>query len=308
MRRSLIGVLLIVEVVAFLAAAYGVPRLLSGSCTSLGRSLTVPAGAQCRGGALAIGGDLVVRGSVEGPAVALWGNVWVEGRINGDVVSIGGAGTVLRGAWIGGDLTVLGGHLRQEAGAGVAGSVLEIGWALRPARGGIDRQVAPIGQRLIGAAVAGAVLVGLGPVWGLGLRTVWPRRTQAVTAALRHAWEVSLGLGLAATLLLAGLAPLLSWLLLGPVVGLPILVLFWLLVLLVYFVGVVITGLALGEWVAKPAPAWGQSLIGLAGLTGVILFSALWKPAWGMLILSLSASAGLGALFLSRAGTRERET
>ncbi|MGC8874164.1 MAG: hypothetical protein ACP5SI_06915 [Chloroflexia bacterium] len=307
--RRVVVFLLIAEIAIGAPAFLVAPRIARGPCVRVGGSLAIPPEVRCGGDALAVGGDLVIRGEVDGDAVALWGNVRVEGDVRGDVVSLGGGSSLLRGGSIAGNVTAVGGRFRQETGAALGGSALGTAWTLRGLRGGGDRLVVPLHQRVATGALAGAAGVGLGLLFALGLRTAWPRRIAVALAMVRRTWAESLGLGLATMLVLLGIVPLFSWFLLRLVVGIPLLVLLLLLAFLVCSVGMLLTGLAAGEaWSArlrKPAPVWLRSAAGLLLLAVAILVPAMWAPAWGMGIALVASAPGLGALLLSRAGTRE---
>lgn len=301
--RRLALLLLLVEAAAGAFAFLAARRALANGCVRIGSSLSVPAGERCEGDALVIGGDLVVRGTVEGHAIALWGGVWIEGRVAGDVVGLGGAGTLRSGAHVSGNATVLGGPLHQAAGAAVGGSVLGTAWGFRRLPGGSDRPGPP---RARWAAAAGLAGVGLGLLVALGVRSLWPHRTAAAVATVRFAWPESLGLGFAAVLFFSGAVPLLSWLLLSSVGGVLLLPLLLLAVLFACSLGLLLTGLALGEVLGagKAVPVWLRSAAGLFLVAGAVLVPAIWLPSWGPPAALVVSAPGLGALLLSRAGTR----
>ncbi len=304
--RKLVYLLLLVEVAAGAFAFFAGRRLLAGPCVRIGSSLTIPAGARCEGDALVAGGDLVVRGTVEGHAIALCGGVWVEGRVEGDVVSLGGASTLLSGAHVSGNATVLGGPLHQAAGAAVEGNVLETVWAIRRVSGRSDRLAVPLAQRAAVVGAAGLVGAGLGWAIALGMRGIWPHRTASAIATARSAWPESLGLGFAVTLFLFGVVPLLVGVFLRGAWGVVLLPPLFLALFVVYSLGLLLTGVALGEVLGAPValPAWLRSAAGLLLVAGAVLLPAIWVPEWALPAALVVSAPGLGALLLSRAGTK----
>lgn len=96
----------------------GTPQVCSSDNTSaVGRNLVVPAGAWVCGDALAVGGNVDVRGRVQGSAQAIGGNVTISGEVDGDVTAMGGDIVVQPGALTRGALNALGGRVIVAPGA-----------------------------------------------------------------------------------------------------------------------------------------------------------------------------------------------
>lgn len=89
----------------------------SASASAVGSNLVVPAGAWVCGDALAVGGDLDVRGRVQGSAQAIGGNVIISGEVDGAVTAVGGDIRLEPGAITRGRLDAMGGHVIVEPGA-----------------------------------------------------------------------------------------------------------------------------------------------------------------------------------------------
>ncbi len=283
------------------------PALAQGpQCIRVGQDVIVPAGESCAGDAVAIGGDVVVRGRVGGSAVAIGGSVWVSGQVEGDVVSLAGEVLLQGRAQVAGDVSVLGGLLHMEAGSAVRGGVLVGGPAVAGWESVYDRPEASLWAQLGGAALAAAVALGLCLLLAWGLRACWPRRSQAVVETLRGRFLPSLGLGVASTILLAAIVPVALLLLLLTVVGVVLVPVLVLPVLLLYLAGLTVGGMALGEALRarlQALPAGLSTALGLAILVVLTVLPAVVAPWWGPACAVLLASAGVGAVVLSRVGT-----
>jgi hypothetical protein len=283
------------------------PALAQGpECVRLGEDLIVAAGHSCSGDAVAIGGDLIVRGKVGGNAVAIGGSVWISGQVDGDVVSLGGEVLLRDGAQVAGDVSVLGGLLHLESGAVVQGNVLASGPVLSGWESVGDRPPASLWTHLAVAVLASALALGLCLLLAWALRSHWPRRTQAIVGTLRAQLLPSLGLGVASSLLLAVLLPVVALLLLLTFVGVVLIPVLGLLVGLLYLAGLTTSGLALGEVLQARTRASSVGLMTALGLAILVVLAVLpavaipWLgPAWAVLL----ASVGVGAIALSRVGT-----
>lgn len=108
----------------------------SSSASAFGSNLVVPRGAWVCGDALVMGGNLDVRGRVQGSAQAIGGNVTISGEVDGDVTAVGGNITVESGALTRGKLDAIGGHVIVKNGvnAQVTTNTLEQNWS--PDQGG----------------------------------------------------------------------------------------------------------------------------------------------------------------------------
>ncbi len=307
MRRF---VLLLLAVLAFLGAVAGfLGQVLSPGRlrVHLGGTTVIGLGEVWDGDVVVVGGELAVQGVVEGNVVLAGGSVRAAGRVGGDIVSLGG-NVVLQGqAEVKGSIVVLGAGLRRAAGAGVRGDILEGllirgGWAAPS-----EDRPASLWPRL------GLMLLALGVVlvaclflaWGL--RALWPRRSRVMVETLRRQLLPCLGMGLAATVFLAVFLPLLVFILLVSLIGLLLIPFLLLLAGLLYLLGLAVCGLALGEALAgrKESPSWLPVAVGQAVLVLLAVVPALFIPWLGPAWAALWASAGLGALVLSRLGTLE---
>lgn len=109
----------------------------SSSASAFGSNLVVPQDAWVCGDALVMGGNLDVRGRVQGSAQVIGGNVTISGEVDGDVTAVGGNITVESSAVTHGKLDAIGGHviLRPGVNAQVATTdTLQQDWG--PSQGG----------------------------------------------------------------------------------------------------------------------------------------------------------------------------
>ncbi|TSC26757.1 polymer-forming cytoskeletal protein [Corallococcus sp. Z5C101001] len=79
--------------------------------------------------AVVYGGNLIVRGTVEGDAVAFGGNLEIHGRVDGDAHSFGGNVILGPDAEVDGDVSAFGGQVQKADGANVSGSLESFGGA-----------------------------------------------------------------------------------------------------------------------------------------------------------------------------------
>ena len=260
---------------------------LSGSLTVVGGTATLEENSVVHGDVLVMGGTLDVSGTIGGNL-----NVW------------GGSVALNSTAVIQGDLATFGGSVRRAAGAVIAGQMVQgIGVpsmsphlpnAVPMLRGG---PFGGVGQFLrweletIGWAL---FLVLLGVIALL----VAPQHIARISTTLAAEPALSFGLGLL-TMIVASLvgALLLIALCLG--------VLVWLAALLALLVGWIAAGFWLGQRLLRALRLHDTSSLVGVGL-GVFLITIVARLPWGIgfLVWLVVASAGLGAVVLTRFGTQ----
>jgi uncharacterized membrane protein YqjE len=309
MRKVLMGMALVVVALVLAGFVLVRPALAQGqACVRIGGDLVVAAGESCSGDAIAIGGDLVVQGSVGGNAVSLGGSVQVEGRVAGDVVSVGGEVQLQDGAQVEGNVTALGGSLRRAPGAVVRGNIVESGVVLPVWSSREGQPLVSVGLRLLAALLSSGLAFGLCLLVALVLRSVWPQRTEVMVATLRHEFAISVGMGLVSGVLLALAVPLLTIFLAVIIIGIIAIPFLYILLVLVYVVALTITGLALGEvLIARVGrnhpPQWLAAALGLAILVPLTIIPGVLIPCLGPLWVGFVPCGGVGAIVLSRLGT-----
>jgi hypothetical protein len=250
--------------------------------------------------------------------VTSWsGAIEISGSVEGDVVSYSGQVKIEPGARIGGHVLASGGALQSDAGAAVAGQTIR-GESGGVALANVLELFSPSDQAS-GEAVVGRVLFGaaLGVfllAFTLLCIAFWPRRTSAASLTLRQAPGRALVLGLLTTLLLLLALPPLAALLAATIVGLPLLTVLLAIVQAPYIYGLATLARTVGmaggtaaNRTFRSVSSEGESLrranlLVAGGLALVVALVAALAPLWGMMLLYLLASPGLGAALLSRGG------
>ena len=265
---------------------FGSETRLPGDVLLRAGTTELAAGSQVAGSIYVLGGTLVANGQIDGDLAVLDGEV----RLGPDAVIFG-------------DLRTSGGKTRQADTAVIRGQTIT-GLAL-PLD---DVQAQPGGWEATFRWLIGVLLLAaLGGVWAQwqSRRQTQPLRNVA-DAALIH-WLPSAALGLLGLLVL----PILLVMMAFTVVLIPLVFVLGLIVSLVWAMGVVSLGALLGEWMAvrwlKPmfrrskSPGW-------TTFTGTVLLMGLFALPWvGEALLGLTAVLLLGAVLLSRFGTRTYE-
>jgi len=272
-----------------------------------GQPLVIPAGQHVAGSVATVSQAIVVEGTVDGDVTSWSGAITITGSVGGDVVSYAGPVTIMPGGHVAGHVLASGGDLQVAASAAVAGQAIHGaggGDALAslldlfaPASGAGD---SAIGRVLFGAAL-GVLLV----AFCLLYIAFWPRRMLITSATLRQLPMRALGLGLLTTVALALALPPLAALLISSVVGVPVLLVLLALVMAVYIYGLA----ALAQWAgerlspAGRAQTMGDRTIVVAVVLALVIAGVIVvQPLYGVALLFVLASPGLGAAILSRGG------
>ncbi|MBN1484452.1 MAG: polymer-forming cytoskeletal protein [Chloroflexia bacterium] len=309
MKRSLVKPLLLFAILIVGSLFFAEPALAQGGpCSKIGGDLIIGSEQSCQGDATVIGGDLVILGSVEGNAVAMGGSVQVGGRVSGDVISVGGEILLREGCQVQGDAMAMEGVLQRAPNATVKGALWES--SLFPASwyGEADRPLGGAWARIGVVILLSGLTFGICMLLAVVLRAFLPQRTQVVIETLRGRLVPSLTIGVITSLLLAMLLPLLSLLLLLIVIGIPLIPFLYVLVGVLWAVGLALSGIALGEALIaqtgrdSPAP-WLPAALGLAILVPLTILPGVMIPCLGPAWAILAPSGGVGALLFSRAGT-----
>lgn len=291
-----------------------------GDKVVLGQSYTLGAGEHLSGNLTVLGGDVrLEKGSrVEGNVVELGGNLSAAGEMRGNLSVFGGSLNLAATAVVQGDLATFGGALHEAPGAQVHGRTVESFPAPRlgdtlPALPLVPPALplvppaapatptAPSGPGLFGrfviwqlATLGWAVLLAL---LGVGAILLAPRHMERIasTVATEPVFSVAVGL---LTLIVAALAGTLLLLACG--LGL----LFWFAAFLGLLVGWLAVGLWLGQRLLRALRLHTASSLPEVAL-GVFLITVVARlPCIGFLFALVAGCLGLGAVVLTRFGTR----
>ncbi len=296
------------------------PVSAQGGRTVFGQPVTIESGERVDGDLVVFGGLVAVErgGEVDGDVVALGGSVSIAGRVEGDVVALGGPVTLRDSAVVGGDVMAAGGPVSRADGARVGGDVVEgfrfgdlpfFPFGSNRVPGGLPAGPGPqIEVRngsgflsfLRGLFTDGLIAVGLAVI-ALLLLILMPEQTKTVKQMSEDQPIASAGVGcltmLVAVLVMVALALTLC--------GIPVAALLGIVLVMAGLFGWIALGYMVGERLLavlnpeRPLPL-------ISGLVGVLLITllALLVPCLGPLLSLLGLSWGLGAVVLSRGGTR----
>lgn len=309
-RRALIGVVML----GVMLFALATPVLAQGAQFVFGEDFTLKSGDELTGGLAVFGGSVVLEtgSQVNGDVFNAGGDMDVAGRITGSLTVLGGNVHLGADAVVMGDLVAAGGTVTQDEGAvvlgervsgGEGGLVLPEG-VLPPLPPDVPVPVLPGGmasaglnfiQQVVVTIFSALALAALGVVLLLFLERPVRRMEDCVLAV---PWA-GLGMGLLTLVVVAAVSTILAiTVCLSPVALLLLLVLMVALLL-----GWTVAGLIVGERiltvlkVPEPSPL-------LSAVIGVVLITLLTRiPCLGWLLGLLTASLGLGAVVLTRAGT-----
>jgi hypothetical protein len=272
-----------------------------------GDTLVIPVNQHVAGDVATVERNIRVDGVVDGDVTSWSGSITIAGSVGGDVVSYGGAVTITATGRVGGHVLASGGVLQLAAGAVVAGQMIRAeggGGALASlldlltpapniAAGGA------IGQVLFGAAIGVLLLA-----FCLLYMAFWPRRTAVASATLQRLPGRALALGLLTTTMLALLVLPVAGLLMASVIGLPLLIVLFVVAQVLYIYGMATFVRFVAMWKAPMhQPEVDVRTIAIAlGLVLLIAICTALMPLWGLALFYLLASPGLGAAILSRGG------
>lgn len=293
---------------------------VSGDCVALGGALRVAG--RVRGDAVSQGGPVSVSGEVDGTLTSLGGPIDVSGRVAGDVSSMGGNLTLGPKAVVGGEISLLGGRLIKAEGAVVEGDVHQVSW--RSPRRFFSRMpnvvVAPeqVGwPRLLSFAALLACAAGVG-FMVLAMTVFLPKNVEAAAEAIKADFWRATGIGL---LILTLLSPTLLLMIIS-ILGIPLLPLMVLLYCAAALMGFAAFSRLLAERfyeaVNRPAPSLAVGVgVGYVLLTGLLLAGQLIRLAGGvasvlgasfifagLMLISCGLLTGLGAMWITRMGSR----
>lgn len=313
------------------------PTRVEGDKISLGRNVTVPKGEIRDGDIVHVGGNLRVEGQVRGDVAVGGGNLIMEsgGVIDGDAAVVGGNAVLNEGSLIRGEVVAKGGKIVNHGGR-VAGEMRTEEGYTGPSAAAVREQRRERAQqpwyRPITRGVAGIVsTLAIGLVLaGVGAGLIFYGRPylQTVSDTIRVSTLRSAAVGLAATFLVIPAYLVLLVVLAVSLVGIPLIIvaapLYPVAVVLAIGFGLIAAAHAIGERTAEQrtptdiryrnAYAYlfagvglliAPMLVGyLVGMTGFLGFVRVLLLILGWAAVGAAATVGLGAVVLSRAGTR----
>jgi len=255
---------------------------------SFGSTVVVNSGEVICSNLTSFGGTVIIRGNVMGDVVAFGGNVVIDGKVDGNVMLYSGNITLQGGSQVNGDIHLCGGHWLHGTDSRLHGSVIDC------TRG--------VGQLIMddgGVEFRFWSLV----TWvalGILLTSLLPEHVMLVRTTVKNKLRRSLVLGLLSILL----APAILAVLFALIIPIPLAILVAIGLLAAWALGTVAVSWLIGEYIVRTvAPHQNTRVVQVVvGLTVLILAGSL--PYIGWLIILGAGLLGLGAVFLSRFGTR----
>ncbi|MBV9229008.1 MAG: hypothetical protein JOZ18_06815 [Chloroflexi bacterium] len=234
------------------------------------------------------GGTTVIRGEVNGDVVSFGGSVLIDGIVDGDVILYGGKLTLQNAAHINGDIHVCGGQWTEGTDSQLHGSVFDCTKSVSLLLPGNGEPIFGFWSTL--AWVALAIL----------LTTLLPEHVMLVRTTVRSKMRRSLVLGLLSVFL----APAVLAVLVALIVSIPLAIIVAVGLIAAWALGTVAVSWLIGEYIMyRVAPH--QSNRPLQVIVGsIVLALAGSLPYVGWFISIGAGLLGLGAVFLSRFGTR----
>jgi len=278
---------------AAMAASTGVTGAKS-DCTytqhgpSFGGTIVVDTNEIECGNLTTFGGTVAINGEVRGDIVAFNSNVVIAGRVDGNIHMYSGRVILQSGSLLYGNIDLYGGRWVGGSNAQINGSVIDhtkqVGW-LYADNGGFTF---PFWSLLIWVAL------------GILLTFLLPEHVMLVRTTVVSKTRRSLLIGLLSILL----APAVLIVLIALVLSIPLAIIVGLGLIAAWALGTVAVGWLVGDHILRRvAPHRNTRLMQIVvGLTVLVLAGSL--PYIGWLISIGVGLLGLGAVFLSRFGTR----
>ncbi len=272
-----------------------------------GCNATVKSGATVNGGTVVFGGNLTVENGAHmiGDVAVFGGAVDIAGDVSGDVAIAGGSVHLDSTAVVNGSVRVVGGGVSQSEGATVRGGITrENNIRINPGVGRVF--VTPFMNQFNGAELAGlgllrSIITAIA-LAALGALVVvfLPQPTQRVMATAQNQLAPSFGVGCLTLILL----PVLLVALAITIIGIPVTVILAIVAAAAWIFGWIAIGYLAGERILEALKVREIAPV-LAVIVGVFILAVIGAvPCLGGLIALLIGTLGVGAVVLTRFGTR----
>jgi hypothetical protein len=275
-------------------------KVVQGNIIKVWDDLQIPAKDDVRGNVVVIFGDSEISGRVDGTVVVVFGNLLLDdsAEITGDIVQVGG--------WL------------DQSDEAEVGDVVTVD--LWPGDG--DGSVLGImGQGILPFLMCQGTFLLTVLLSVVAVLAAPPVRFEAITSTLRSAPGQSLGFGLVAALVGQLLVTVLMAVLILTVIGVPLALLVFVALVMVVIISIAVTGVALGRVICRRigsgcSSPWLTVVLGLSVLHIVSFLGSVLtlSPGMetlanilvvtGMAVKTLAFLFGLGALVVSRFGSR----
>ncbi|HEX4203059.1 MAG TPA: polymer-forming cytoskeletal protein [Ktedonobacteraceae bacterium] len=255
---------------------------------SFGNTVVVGSGEVVCGSLTSVGGTSVVQGEVKGDIVTFGGNVVIDGNVDGNVALYGGNLTLQNGAHVNGNIHVCGGQWIEGQDSQLHGNVFDC--------------TKSVGILLLGNNDAGfhfwSLVAWIGLAWLLS--TLLPEHVMLVRTTVQSKVRRSFLLGLLTVLL----TPAIMAVLVSLIIPIPLAIIVAIGLIAAWALGTVAIGWLIGERLLHAvAPQHNSRLLQVVAGTAVLALAGS-LPYIGWIISIGAGLLGLGAVFLSRFGTR----
>jgi hypothetical protein len=255
----------------------------------LGQTLVVNEGEVVCGDFTLFGSTLDVKGQVRGNILAFDSNIHIAGTVSGNINLYGGSTTLQNNSHMRGNIDLFGGNQRLEAGAQLDGE--------------INNRSQHVSFWLPGISVGFAFPFWQIVIWvilGMALISLLPEHVMFVRTTVTSKMRRSLLLGLLSLLL----APTILIVLIALIIPIPLAIVIAIGLIAAWALGTIAIGWLVGEYIMRViAPRHNTHLAQVSvGLTVLILVGSI--PYIGWIVSAGAGILGLGAVFLSRFGTR----
>jgi hypothetical protein len=235
------------------------------------------------------GGSVVIRGEVNGDVVTFAGDVVIDGEVNGNVTTYAGNLTLQEGAHVKGDIHVCGGSWTDE------GTHSQF-------HGNVFSCTKSLGVLLTSDSGTNvrfwSIIIWI--VLGMAFTSLLPEHVMLVRTTVKSKLRRSFALGVLSVLL----APAVLTILVALVISLPLAILITIGLLAAWTLGMVAIGWLLGDSLVRSVAPHHNSRLTSVVVGMVVLALAGSLPIIGLWVNAGAAVLGIGAVFLSRFGTR----
>jgi hypothetical protein len=255
---------------------------------AFGSTVVVNSGEVICSNLTSFGSTVIIRGDVIGDVVAFGGDVVIAGDVDGNVMLYSGNITLQDSAHVNGDIHLCGGRWLHGSDAQLHGSVIDCTHTVSQLALG-DGSIEFRFWSLITWVALGVLLTSL-----------LPEHVMLVRTTARNKLRRSLVLGLLSILL----APAILAVLVALIIPIPLAILIAIVLIAAWALGTISVGWLIGEYIVRiVSPQHNTRVLQVVvGLTILVLAGSL--PYIGWLVILGAGLLGLGAVFLSRFGTR----
>lgn len=234
------------------------------------------------------GGKIVIHGEVKGDVVVFGGDVILNGYVDGNMSLYGGSLITPEGAHVNGDIHVCGGNWTDTTGLQLHGSFYRCTGGVNTLLGN-DTGLQNRFWYIVTWIMLSIILI-----------TLLPEHVMMVRTTVRTKTRRSLALGLLSTLL----APVILAVLIALIIAIPLAILVAIGFIAAWALGTIAIGWIIGDMIVQRiAPQQNTRLVQIVvGVTVLTFLGSL--PYVGWIISVIAGMIGLGAVFLSRFGTR----